>query len=343
MQTKTNIATLVELGKLLQDYLSEDASNFPTLSQNLDTIIQKSEQNNPWFTQEFQKFALRYWAEHLTEEKLENWLRDYSFNSSSKTVGLVLAGNIPLVGFHDVLCVLLSGNKAQIKLSSKDPYLIPFLLDFWKSLNEKINYSFVEKLENFDAVIATGSDNTALYFEQYFKNFPHIIRKNRTSVAVLNGNENEAELEGLADDIFVYFGLGCRNVTQLLLPKGYNHDVLFKAFYKYHELIQHNKYYNSYEYQRAIYLLNKDQIWDNNFLLLKQSDALFAPVAVVNYSEYETLSEVENFLSSHSEKIQAVVSNDRKIPNSIPLGSAQKPPLNSYADGVDVMAFLGNL
>ncbi len=343
MQSETNIATLTELGKFLQGYISNDRSSFSTLAESLDKVLAQSEQNNPWFTRDFQKFALGYWAENLTSEKLANWLQGYRFQSSPKTVGLVLAGNIPMVGFHDVLCVLLSGNKAQIKLSSKDPYLIPFLLNFWKSINDSLDFEWVEKLENFDAVIATGSDNSSLYFEQYFNHYPNIIRKNRTSVAVLNGYETEEELEGLADDLLIYFGLGCRNVTQIWLPNGYNQDLLFKALYKYHPLIQHNKYYSSYEYQRAIYLLNKDEIWDNNFLLLKKSEALFAPVAVVNITEYESVSQINEFLNHHSEKIQAVVSNMNELSNTISFGSAQKPTLNNYADGVDVMEFLSQL
>ncbi len=344
MQSEFKIKSLVQLSEFLRNFTLQNKEPYPALYDELSQVIERSEMENPWFTKDFQIFALKQWSEVLREPDITSWLSAYQFKKNDLSIGIILAGNIPMVGFHDILCTLLSGNKAQIKLSSKDKYLIPFLLEFWKDLCPEIEYEFVEKLENFDAVIATGSDNTARYFEYYFKNSPHIIRKNRTSLAVLSGEESEEELEGLAEDIFTYFGMGCRNVTQLFLPTKFDPNRLFKAFYKYRYLAQHNKYKNAYDYYRAIYLLNKDEIWDNNFVLLKKSDALFAPIATLNYSYYRQWEEVQKYIKTHSDKIQLVATESKtELPDSVALGQAQHPSLDSYADGVDVMHFIETL
>ena len=258
---------------------------------------------------------------------------------------MILAGNIPLVGFHDVICVLLSGNIPLIKLSSKDRLILPFLLNKWNELSGGIlEFHFVEKLENYDAVIATGSNNTARYLEYYFKDVPNIIRKNRTSIGVLKGNETNEEIQALAEDIFRYFGLGCRNVTRLFIPAEMPLDRLFENFINFKEIINHNQYANNYDYNRAIYLLNQEQFWDNNFVMLKEDEKLFSPLSIINFSRYETINDVQNFLSENEENIQCIVANSTlEIPAAIGFGEAQHPELDTYADNVDTMAFLSNL
>ena len=252
-----------------------------------------------------------------------------------------MAGNIPLVGFHDVISVVLSNHIPVIKLSSKDKYIIPFLLKKWNEFSEgNVQFEFVERLENFDAVIATGSNNTARYLEYYFKNHLNIIRKNRTSVAVLKGDETEEELRLLANDIFQYFGLGCRNVTRILIPQEFVIDRLFESFIDFQDIINHNKYANNYEYNRAVYLLNQDKFWDNNFVMMKEDEKLFSPLSVINFSRYSSLDEVKSFIAENEENIQCVVAKDELGFDSIEFGEAQNPGLNTYADNVDTMKFL---
>lgn len=308
---------------------------------NIELLLKKSEIENPWFTVDNQKFALQQWADLLTEAHLKNWLENYSISKISKRVGLILAGNIPLVGFHDVISVVLSNHIPVIKLSSKDKYLIPFLLNKWKSFsNDQVQFEFVEKLENFDAVIATGSNNTARYLEYYFKNHLSIIRKNRTSIAVLKGDETDEELQLLAKDIFQYFGLGCRNVTRIFIPQDFVIDRLFENFLAFQDIINHNKYANNYDYNRAVYLLNQEKFWDNNFVMLKEDDKLFSPLSVINFSRYSSLDDVNNFITENDENIQCVVAKDELNLNSISFGEAQNPGLDTYADNVDTMRFL---
>ena len=246
-----------------------------------------------------------------------------------------------MVGFHDVMSVVLSGNVPVIKLSSKDKLMIPFLLKKWNEFSGgNVEYELVEKLENFDAVIATGSNNTARYLEYYFKNHLSIIRKNRTSIAVLNGDETDEQLQLLADDIFRYFGLGCRNVTRIFIPEDFKIDRLFENFLNFKEIINHNKYANNYEYNRAIYLLNQERFWDNNFVMLKEDENLFSPLSVINFSRYSNIEEVKNFIKNNEENIQTVVANPELDLDSINFGEAQNPSLDNYADNVDTMKFL---
>ena len=249
------------------------------------------------------------------------------------------------MGFHDVICVLLSRNIPLIKLSSKDKLILPFLLNKWNELSGGIlEFHFVEKLENYDAVIATGSNNTARYLEYYFKDVPNIIRKNRTSIGVLKGDETNEEIQALAEDIFRYFGLGCRNVTRLFIPSEMPLDRLFENFINFKEIINHNQYANNYDYNRAIYLLNQEQFWDNNFVMLKEDEKLFSPLSVINFSRYETINDVQNFLSENEENIQCIVANSTlEISAAIGFGEAQHPELDTYADNIDTMAFLSNL
>ena len=345
MRRENQISGLAKVGQFLKIYLQKDSGSFENNEEELQSILRKSQIENQWFTQDNQKFALNEWAQMLTEENLLDWVSNYTYASVEKKVGLILAGNLPMVGLHDVIATILSGHKALVKLSSKDRHLIPFILKLWKENTEEndVPFEIVEKLVDFDAVIATGSNNTARYLSYYFEKYPNIIRKNRTSVGVITGNETDEELKALANDIFVYFGLGCRNVTRLFIPEGVKLDRLFENFVEHKEVINHNKYANNYDYNRAIYLLNKEQFWDNNFVLIREHDDLFSPLAVINFSRYNDISEVEEYLSTHEEEIQAVVSSVDLNRPTLALGEAQKPDLKTYADNVDTMAFLNNL
>lgn len=344
MEIGKQISGLSKLGQYLHNLLNISNNEENETYLELKKILDLSEIENSWFTQDNQKFALKQWANLLNEDNIKTWIYKYKRAETPKKVGLILAGNIPLVGLHDILCVILSGNIPLVKLSSKDKRLIPFLLEKWQEFSENnINYKFVERLENFDAVLATGSNNTAQYLESYFKNYKHIIRKNRTSVAVLKGDETDAELKLLAEDIFRYFGLGCRNVTRLFLPKDMKLDRLFENFIDFGHIINHNAYANNYDYNKAIYLLNQEQFWDNNFVMLKEDDKLFSPLSVINFSRYENIDEVHNFLKTNENEIQCVVAKQDLGLDSVAIGDAQNPSLDTYADCVDTMKFLENI
>lgn len=303
--------------------------------------------HNPWFNKENANAAIQALIKNLEEEQLENWLSSYSINpnySGNKTVGLVLAGNIPMVGFHDILCALILGFKVQIKLSSDDKLLIPFVLEKLQELEPKFTerISFVERLKKFDLIIATGSNNTSRYFEYYFKDVPHIIRKNRNGVAVLSGKESAQDIEKLGHDIFDYFGLGCRNVSKIYFPKGYHYPTFFEGIECFHNIANHFKYHNNYDYNKSIYLVNGDEHLDNGFLLLKKDERLASPLAVVYFEEYTDLTELVSILESKEEEIQCIVSalplGEKLKP--ISFGESQAPKLTDYADGIDVIAFL---
>jgi hypothetical protein len=250
-----------------------------------------------------------------------------------------------LVGFHDFLSVLITGNKVLVKASSNDQHLIAFLANYLISIEPKLSYyiSFTDgKLENFDAIIATGSNNTARYFEFYFKDKPSIIRKNRNSVAVLNGNESHEDLVNLGEDIFRYFGLGCRNVSKLFVPKDYNFDAFFKAIYEYKDVIFYEKYSNNYDYNKAVFLMSNFKLLDNEFLTLKEDTSYASPISSVFYEYYEDMADLQKRLESESDHIQCIVSNNL-IPNSISFGQTQQPKLWDYADNVDTLQFLISL
>ncbi|MGG7438428.1 acyl-CoA reductase [Chryseobacterium arthrosphaerae] len=341
MNTENQVLGLIKLSDYIKAFLAKKTEDYNEDDANIELLLKRSEIENPWFTVDNQKFALQQWADLLTEEQIKNWLKKYSVSRISKRVGLILAGNIPLVGFHDVISVVLSNHIPVIKLSSKDKYLIPFLLKKWKEFSDdQVRFEFVERLENFDAVIATGSNNTARYLEYYFKNHLNIIRKNRTSIAVLKGDETDEDLQLLAKDIFQYFGLGCRNVTRIFIPEDFVIDRLFENFLGFQDIINHNKYANNYDYNRAVYLLNQDKFWDNNFVMLKEDDKLFSPLSVINFSRYKSLEEVKGFIAENEENIQCVVAKDELGLNSVSFGEAQNPGLDTYADNVDTMKFL---
>lgn len=350
MTLETKKSVFVELGKFLNQFSEKESVQKSDVLYNdiffddFEKLIHLSQSHNGWYTPEQVYFSIKSWAEALTDENLDKWLSNYSFdaNTTEKTVALILAGNIPLVGFHDFLSVLITGNKALIKTSSNDQHLLPFLAKYLIAVdgNLKDKITFVEgKLENFDTVIATGSNNTARYFEYYFKDKPSIIRKNRNSVAVLNGNESKEDLENLGEDIFRYFGLGCRNVSKLYVPKGYSFDVFFEAIFKYQDVIHYEKYANNYDYNKAVFLMSNFKLLDNGFLTIKEDASYASPISSVFYEFYESIEDLQNRLDTDSEQIQCIVSNDL-IKNSTSFGQTQNPRLWDYADNVDTITFL---
>ena len=345
-------SSFVELGNFLRQFSEEGNVKSASVLQNdlffddFASLIALSQSHNGWFTPEQVLHSIQSWARALTEDNLNQWLSNYDFSKiEPKKVGLILAGNIPLVGFHDFLSVLISGHDVLVKTSSNDQHLLKFLAKYLISIQPELNskITFVEgKLEGFDAVIATGSNNTARYFEYYFKDKPSIIRKNRNSVAVLNGTESHEDLVGLGEDIFRYFGLGCRNVSKLFVPKGYNFDNFFKAMYEYRDVIQYEKYANNYDYNKAVFLMSNFQLLDNEFLTIKEDVSYASPISSVFYEFYENLEEIATRLNADAEQIQCVVSKNL-IPNSVAFGQTQQPKLWDYADNVDTLAFLNNL
>lgn len=338
MQLQQRINAFTRLGWFLNDIASE---------KSIDTEIFENAQNhNRWFTSENILFALKNWGEALSEKNMTTWIKSYTFSEKTpKTIAVIMAGNIPLVGFHDFISVLISGNKVLAKRSSNDKILLPFitnkLIEIEPAFKDYVSFS-EGKLENFDAVIATGSNNTSLYFEHYFGKYPNIIRKNRNSVAVLSGKESQSQLEGLAEDIFQYFGLGCRNVSKLYLPKGYNFEPFFKAMFTQKEVIHHDKYMNNYDYNKAVYLMGGIPLLDNEFLLLKEDTGFSSPISVIFYEYYDEIESLKKELSKNQDKIQCIVSNSC-MDQEVPFGTSQSPQLWDYADGVDTLSFLLNL
>jgi len=326
-----NLQMRIELATQLGQYILSGSPEWLEAKKRASLI-------NPWFTSEFIDIAAGNIAElFLDKQKLKNWTTSYKIETvSPKKIGIVMAGNIPLVGFHDFLCVFISGHKAIIKASSKDEVLIKHLaqkLTEWdKEINEMI--VFQEMLKDCDAYIATGSNNSARYFEYYFKKYPHIIRRNRTSVAILNGNETTTELEKLADDVHLYFGMGCRNVTKIFVPKDYDFIPLLTAFKKYDHFKDHHKYKNNYDYNLALHILNGKFYMANESIILLENPPIFSPISQLNYEFYTDKNTIEESLRS-MEDLQCTVGHGH-----IPLGQAQLPSLTDYADGIDTINFL---
>lgn len=342
----------IQLGLFLEQFTAQPYQQNNSVLFNdlffdkMERLMDQLHESNSWFKRPQLEFAFKSWSNALTQENLDKWLAPYDLsNEKLKTIGLILAGNIPMVGFHDVLSVLISGNKALIKLSSNDELLIPLVLDYLGTIEPELKNRYKitkEKLENFDAVIATGSNNTARYFDYYFGKYPNIIRKNRNSVAVLNGSESKEDLLALGEDIFRYYGLGCRNVSKLFVPKGYNFDAFFEGMFAFKDLINDEKYTNNYDYNKAVYLMSNFNILDNGFLTIKEDTSYASPISSVFYEYYEDLETLKNKINSDNEKIQCVVSN-QLIENSMPFGSTQNPALWDYADNVDTIKFLLSL
>ena len=335
------IELFVSLGKFFKDFIDKSADK--NFTKKLSNAIQQAKNHNNYFTEENIINCLRNWSCSLQKEKIKSFLSSYIIKKENpKSVAIIMAGNIPLVGFHDFLCVILSGNKAIIKLSSKDSHLMHFVLNYLCSIciDFKDYYKLSqEKLSEFDAVIATGNNLSASKFKEYFNDYPNIIRKSRHSVAILQGNESNDQLQKLSNDIFNYFGLGCRNVSKVYLPKNYNLDLLFRSFMKWKKVINNNSYANNYDYHRAIYLLNKEVFFDNGFVLLKESKKIGSPVGTLFYEYYDKYEDIKKSLSKISKKIQCIVSNEN-IENFIEFGKTQSPELTDYADGVDTFDFL---
>ncbi len=329
------IEALSQLGKQLEALPKEEILDWSWKAGN----------ENRWFTPEAVEMAITGIAKMLDKDALEKWVNDYTISNSNKRIGIVMAGNIPLVGFHDLLSVLISRHTALIKLSSQDKVLMPLVTQLLISIapNLKSQIKYVDKLENMDAVIATGSDNSARYFKQYFGKQPNIIRKNRTSCAVLTGSETDEEILALGEDIFTYFGLGCRNVSKLYVPTGYDFVRLLGLLEQYKEIGNHSKWVNNYDYNKSIYLVNREPHLDNGFLLLRKSQQMVSPLAVLFYEEYDNISTLKSLLANNTDKIQCVVGKKDSEVSSIAFGEAQYPEVWDYADGVDTLSFLSKI
>lgn len=306
--------------------------------EKLQVVINRQIHFNGWFSKKSVCESLLALGNQLTVDQLTQWTNAYSYVENPKRIGVIMAGNLPLVGFHDFLCVLLSGHSITAKMSSDDKTLLPVLtevlLKFAPELSNRIR--LVEaRIGEIDAMIATGSNNSMRYFESYFGKYPHIFRKNRTSLAVLDGTETEEDIHELGKDIFTYYGLGCRNVSQLLIPKSFDINRFFGGIIHHSDVVNHHKYANNYDYNKAIHLMNQENILDNGFVLLKESDELFSPLAMIFYHRYEHPSEVEAYIEKHRENLQVIVGKQ-----FVPFGQAQCPLLSDYADGVDTMKWL---
>ena len=349
MDLEKRINAFVELGNFLSQFSTSKCIKKENVLYNdlffdgFKHQIKVAEEINGWFTAENIAFAFNSWCNALTFNDINQWLSKYNFNDlTKKQVAIIMAGNIPLVGFHDFLAVLISGHQVLVKQSSNDKHLLPYLAKYLEYVEPgfkgKITFT-EEKLNDFDAVIATGSNNTARYFEYYFKGKPSIIRKNRNSIAVLTGNETAEDFEHLSEDIFRYYGLGCRNVSKLFVPKNYNFDNFFQGMYKWHPIIDQTKYANNYDYNKAVYLMSEFDMLENGFLMIKEDSSYASPIATVFYDHYSDLNELKTKLNTEAENIQCIVSNGT-IDNSVAFGDTQNPQLWDYADNVDTIAFL---
>lgn len=311
-------------------------------NDSLEEYARRAQLHNQWFTKENVSRAFEGIAFMLKKEKLRQWLEPYEPLSPEvpKITGIIMAGNIPMVGFHDLLSVLVTGHFAAIKTSSQDTYLVKLLIDWLLEIEPRFkkNLEIRERLTSIDALIATGSDNTARYFEYYFRNHPRVIRKNRTSVAILDGSETETELKALGKDIFWYFGLGCRNVSKVFVPKNYDPRGFFEANEALNYLGDHNKYRNNYDYHKSILLVNGVKHLDNGFLLWQPSEELVSPISILYAEEYENLETLNTKLADNADKLQCIVGKGHT-----PFGQAQTPEVWDYADGVDTVAFLKDL
>lgn len=347
MDLQRRIQAFVQLGKVLNQFT--ERKDWPGYESGVgendfndfNATIGAAKHHNGWFTEESVRQAISAIAGSLSENNIGQWLEKYSelpTASKSVRVGVIMAGNIPLVGFHDMLCVLMSGHKLVGKCSSQDdklmPFVVQFLLQIEPDFKDYIEFTMA-KLPEVDAIIATGSNNSARYFEYYFGKYPSIIRKHRTSVAVLTGDENEEDLKGLGKDVFTHFGLGCRNVSKLYIPKDYDLDKVFGGLFEHNDIINHQKYANNYDYNKTLFLMNQDDLLENGFIMLKQERALTSPVATLYYEYYDDEKALYETLAEQEEQIQCIVSK-----KEIPFGKAQSPELWDYADNVDTMEFL---
>jgi len=341
MTLQERLQSLIQLGEFILNKMD---------SPSFRTKMVEAAEKNPWFTIENTQNSLQAIAsKYLEANKLIEWTKRYNIPQKNipKNIGLTMAGNLPLVGFHDILCTFICGHKSMIKMSSHDQVLLPFLLKTLFSLHPQAAgyFQLIDKnFKQFDAIIATGSNNSSRYFEYYFRNYPHIIRKNRNSVAILAPDESDSNLQKLADDIFSYFGLGCRNVSKLYIPVKFEIERLFRNFEKYNHIYNHFKYANNYIYNKSIYLVNQEDFADNGFLIIKQSEEISSPIAVLYYDYYQKIEELGMQLMNNTDQIQVVVSCEKIFPLSYSkFGESQQPELWDYADGIDSMKFLLSL
>ena len=332
------IEFLAELGRQLENSLE------------LSQLISRVSRKNPWFTEEFVSHSINaIVSQMLNRQKLSVWLSNYEAKSVKKTVALIFAGNVPLVGMHDYLCCYIAGCNIKLKLSSKDDELFPFVLNKLLEIDPalKTKVTLTEIVKDFDAVIATGSDNTNRYFEYYFKDYPRILRKNRNSIAIVTGQESEIKLQNLANDIFMYFGFGCRNVSKLYVPVDYDLTRLFPAFEKrFSWMHSHNKYMSNYDYNRTILMLNKIPHLANEFVMINESASISSPIGCLHYETWHDKNILVSNIKKDLDKIQCVVvANPREWPalSSVTIGEAQNPELWDYADGTDTLQFLFSL
>lgn len=338
MDLKERIEAFSELGSRLRNSL---ANKGDADSLELKTLIENQHHKNGWFTPAYVTDAIAAIGNTLTTENLNKWTGMYpelAANKDCSKVGVIMAGNIPLVGFHDFLSVLITGNTLIAKTSSKDSDLIINISDLLCEINPLFRdiITFAEgTLSGFDAVIATGSNNTSRYFENYFSKYPNIIRRNRNSVAILKGNETDQDLADLGKDIFTYFGLGCRNVSKIFIPEGYDLKNLLNKWEPFSDVVSNSKYANNYDYNKAIYLVNKVKFLDTGYLLLKEEKMISSPVSVLFYEYYSNFNNVMQYIESMKDSIQCIVSSEK-----IPFGKAQQPELWDYADGIDTIEFL---
>ena len=349
MQLPQRINAFVKLGEFLSQFSNEVIQKKENIEHNdlffdgFKHQLKLAEEHNGWFTTENIRFAIQSWVDALTISNLETWLKPYKIDTANpKLVAIIMAGNIPLVGFHDFLSVLITGHSVLVKQSSNDKHLLPYLAKYLEYVEPdfKGKITFTEaKMENFDAVIATGSNNTARYFEYYFRGKPSIIRNNRNSVAVLNGEETEDDLKNLSEDIFRYYGLGCRNVSKLFVPKDYNFDAFFNGVYHWHPIINKAKYANNYDYNKAVYLMSEFDMLENGFLMIKEDASYASPIATIFYEFYDDVNQLNEKLRADEGQIQCIVSKGF-TENEIAFGATQKPELWDYADSVDSIEFL---
>jgi hypothetical protein len=341
MTLKQRINAFVQVGLFINRHYNKQQKDTETqLHQGLEKLVETVHIYNNWFTPNFVNDAIINISTFLNEEELTKFTQPLK-ETSQKTIAIVCAGNIPMVCFHDILCVLLSGNKALIKLASDDAILLPFflkLLCHYESSFENHILFADGKLGKFDAIIATGSDNTASHLHYYFGKYPNIIRKSRTSIAILNGQESTKDLTNLGKDVFQYFGLGCRNVSKLLVPQNYSFNTFFESIIDFGYVINNKKYGNNYDYHRAIYLLESLPFLDNNFIMVKESVDLHSPVGVLYYQPYNSQKEIESYISQNNHHIQCIIGK-----NHIPFGYSQQPVISDFADNVNTMEFLVNL
>lgn len=321
------------------EYLGQLREKLEILRNDSDFLL-RVENSNPWFISDYTIKAIDSICQELLDPlKLEAWMSRYTFPENPHSIGVIAAGNIPLVSFHDILCVYASPYRLHLKVSSKDQFIATQLIDIWTAIDAewKDRLTLVDRIEGCDKIIATGSNNTFKYFEHYFSKYASILRKNRTSIAIIKKDTSDRDLDELMDDIFSYFGLGCRNVSKIWIESGFDTDRIFEASERYNYLFSHSKYMNNYDYQRTLLLLNKVPHLSNDFFILKEDSQLFSPLSVVHYQKYDSVDEITPELITKAEDIQCVIGGDH-----IPFGQSQCPSLFDYADGIDVMHFLSD-